>query len=211
MPTEDPMIRRVTLYFDPACPWTWQTSRWLVDAAAAHDVPVEYAALELTDGEPIDELPTDRRDAARASRAFLRGVTAARADARHDLIGRWYTAFGTPRWHDHQEPSVDLVRTTLTSAGGDDLLDALDDPTLDEPMARSRQEALSWAGDDVGSPVTVWDLGDRQRGFFGPVVAPHPRANRDALWDVVSRAATVTELFELKARRTNTPTDTPPD
>lgn len=206
MPTADARrVNKVTLHFDPSCPWTWQTSRWLVAAADARGVAVEYAAFELTAGEPIDQLAAERRDTGQASRAFLRGVTAARADGQHDLVGRWYTEFGRSHWDDEREPSIDLVRSTLESVGGHHLVGALDDPGLDEPMAEARRAALEWAGDDAGSPVTVWDLDGRQRGFFGPVVATAPRASSDALWDAVVTAATVPELFELKARRTDSP------
>jgi hypothetical protein len=205
-------VQRVTLHFDPACPWTWRTSRWLVEAAAARSVPVEYAALELSAGKPIDELPPQRRTAASASRAFLRGVTAARRQGRHDLIGRWYTAFGSSRWNDDIEPTNELVQRTLTSAGGGDLLAALDDDDLDEAMAATRCEALEWAGDEAGSPVTVWDIGDLRRGFFGPVVAPQPSGSTsDGVWVAVVNAATSPEFFELKARRTHTPTEPPDD
>ncbi|MGD9999387.1 MAG: hypothetical protein AB7R77_08600 [Ilumatobacteraceae bacterium] len=199
-------VQRVTLYFDPACPWTWRTSRWLVGAATTRGVPVEYAALELTAGADVKEVPSERRAAAAASRMFLRGVTAARAEGRHDLIGRWYTLFGTSRWDDHAEPTGDLVRNTLVSAGGDDLFAALDDAGLDDPMAASRSEALDWAGDDVGSPVTVWDLGEHRRGFFGPVVAPKPVGSEsDTLWEAVRNLVVAPDFFEIKARRTHDP------
>ena len=206
-PTPDLRVQRVVLHFDPACPWTWRTSRWLVDEAGGREVPIEYAGLELAAGRPIDELPAERRPAAVASRMFLRGVTVARARGRHDVVGRWYTAFGTARWRDHRPPTDDLVRATLASAGGTDLADVLDDVTIDPALADARREALEWAGDDVGSPVTVWHLAEHRRGFFGPVVAPSPIDTSGALWDAVVRAATVPEFFELKARRTDDPTD----
>jgi hypothetical protein len=203
-------VQRVTLYFDPACPWTWRTSRWLAEAAGARDVPVEYAALELSAGQDVKDIPADRRPAAQASRMFLRGVMAAREEGRHDLIGRWYTLFGAARWDRQVEPSADLVRDTLVSAGGDDLFAALDDSALDGPMAESRAEALDWAGDDVGSPVTVWDVGGDRRGFFGPVVAPQPTgADSDGVWTAVTGLAAVPDFFEIKARRTHRPVDDP--
>ena len=206
--SDQDIVQRVTIYFDPACPWTWRTSRWLVDSAAAHHVPIEYAAFELSAGKPIAEVPTEHQASAAASRLFLRGVTAARQQGRHDLIGRWYTAFGTIRWDDHIEPTTELVQETLISAGGTEFLAALDDDTLADAVASSRSEAIQWAGDDAGSPVTVWDLGHTSRGFFGPVVAPKPTdGRRDAVWDTVTTAARVPEFFELKARRTNSPTE----
>lgn len=204
-------VQTVTFYFDPACPWTWLTSRWLVEAATVRGVPIEYAAFELAAGRPIDALPEEHRASGVASRAFLRAVVAGRRAGRHDLVGRWYTAFGTARWTEGQAPSVELVRSTLAAAGGDELLAALDDTGLDAAVAASREEALRWAGDDVGSPVTVWKLEQAERGFFGPVMAPQATGARsDALWTAVVNAARTPELFELKSRRTRSPLDPPP-
>ena len=200
----------VTFYFDPACPWTWLTSRWLVDAAGLRGVPIEYSALELSDGGAIDDVPVEHREGVRASRAFLRGVMAARRTGRHDVIGRWYTAFGTARWIEGRPSSLDLVRTTLSSAGGSDLAWCLDDTSIDEAVAASRTEAERWVGDDAGTPVTVWTLEHAERGFFGPVMAPQPvGARSDALWSAMVNAARVPELFELKSRRTRKPLDPP--
>lgn len=202
----DLAVQRVTLFFDPACPWTWRTSRWLVGAAHSRDIPVAYAALELAAGKTLDEIPESQREGARASRAFLRGVAAASERGEHDLIGDWYTAFGTARWRDGRTSTMDLVRDALQSAGGADLTDVLDDNQWDAAIARSRADAIAIAGDDVGTPVTVWDLGEVRRGFFGPVVAPEPRTGSDRLWDVVVNAARVAEFYELKTRRTQHPT-----
>lgn len=208
----EPEVRRVTLYFDPACPWTWRTSRWLLGAAAARRVPVEYAPFELAAGKPFDELPAVQRRGAMASRRFLRTVAAARNQQRHDLIGRWYTAFGNARWHDRAEPTAEMVLGTLAAAGGVDLAETLDDARFDDVVAQSRHEALEWAGDDAGSPVTVWDVGHERRGFFGPVVAPQPTGHAsDALWDAVVTVAGVGRFFELKARRVHSPTDPDPE
>ena len=199
-------VSRVTFYFDPACPWTWRTSRWLVEAAAARGVPVEYAAFELSAGRPIDQAAPEHQAAAVASRLFLRGLVAAREEGRHGLIASWYTAYGTALWEEGTEPSADLVRRTLTASGGTDLMHTLDDTHLDAAVATSRTDALEWAGDDVGSPVTVWHVAGGHRGFFGPVVAPAPTGSgSDALWDAVVAAAAVPEFFELKSRRTSSP------
>lgn len=199
-------VTGVTLHFDPACPWTWRTSRWLVAAAATRGVPVTYAAFELSAGGPLEEVPEDYRAGAAASRLFLRGVSEARRRGLHELIGRWYTAYGTALWDEQRAATAELVRATLRDTGGSELLAALDDERLDAETAAARAEALELAGDDVGSPVTVWHIGDRRRGFFGPVVAPEPAEGRgDVVWDLVVAAGAVPELFELKTRRTNSP------
>ncbi|WP_446215814.1 DsbA family protein [Micromonospora sp. IBHARD004] len=36
-----------TFFFDPACPWTWRTSRWLVAVAGARGLRVEWRAFSL--------------------------------------------------------------------------------------------------------------------------------------------------------------------
>ncbi len=67
-------MQGVTLFFDPACPWTWRTSRWLVHVAARKGVPVGYRPFELSDAAPLDTVPEAYRSAAAASRTFLRVV-----------------------------------------------------------------------------------------------------------------------------------------
>jgi predicted DsbA family dithiol-disulfide isomerase len=43
----DPTAASVTFFFDPLCPWTWVTSRWLVDVADRRGFPLEWRALSL--------------------------------------------------------------------------------------------------------------------------------------------------------------------
>ena len=38
----------VTYYFDPACPFTWRTSRWLVAVAAERGLTVHWRAFSLS-------------------------------------------------------------------------------------------------------------------------------------------------------------------
>lgn len=200
-------IEQVTFYFDPACPWTWLTSRWLVEAAGSRGVPVVYAPFELSAGRPLDQVPEEHRGAAATSRSMLRVVAQARREGQHELVGRWYTTFGNERWNRGAEPSSHLARATLESVGGGHLVAALDDPDLDDEVEKSRGEAVRWAGDDAGSPVTFWSFEGGARGFFGPVVAPAPTGrNSDALWTAMVNAAMCPELFELKTRRTHPPT-----
>ena len=38
-------ITSIEFYFDPGCPWTWLTSRWLVDAADQRGIDVQWRSL----------------------------------------------------------------------------------------------------------------------------------------------------------------------
>ena len=40
MPDASELPHDVEFFFDPVCPWTWMTSRWLVDATSQHGVDV---------------------------------------------------------------------------------------------------------------------------------------------------------------------------
>lgn len=199
-------VRKVTFYLDPSCPWTWRTSRWLVDVTRAKDVPVEYRAFELSNGAPLDRVPEQFRAGATASRGFLRAVEKAHADSRDDVIGAVYTAYGTAVHDNKQTPSEDLVRQAFTDNGGGDYLNALGDDSLDAGVAAARAQAQQHSGDDSGSPVLVLKSEAGERGFFGPVLAPTPTGpDAERLWDLIVTAASVPQFFELKGRRTTSP------
>jgi hypothetical protein len=199
-------VTAVTYYFDPACPWTWRTSRWLVDVTARNGLPLSYRSFELSDGAPLDAVPDQYRVGAQASRSFLRVVEAAHARNDDGVIGKFYTAYGSALHDRKTSPSPELIEATLTEAGGRNYLDALEDVSLDADVAASRRAAQEFSGDDAGSPVIVLFTGDGQRGFFGPVLAPVPTgADADRLWQVVTDFATLTQVFEIKRRRDANP------
>ena len=197
---------RVTFYFDPACPWTWRTSRWLEDVTGRAGIPLAFDAFELSNGAPLDQVPEQYRVGAVASRAFLRAVTRAHDDGHDALISSAYTYYGTQVHDDGVRPSLDLVSEAWTRAGGHSYLTALGDDGLDALTAASRARGAQLAGDDVGSPILAFDVDGATRGFFGPVLAPTPTGPAaDRLWDVVVGAITVPQFFELKTRRTSQP------
>lgn len=205
MPT-DPDITAVTFYFDPSCPWTWRTSRWLVDVTERVGVPIAYRAFELSNGGSLADVPEQFRASAVASRPFLRAVEAAHADDRDDVIAAFYTAYGTKLHDEGSSPTTALVKETLRAAGGEKYLPSMEDSSLDASMAQARAAAQRFSGDDSGSPVTVLSSAEDDHGFFGPVLAPVPTDDdADRLWDVLVTAASLPQFFELKARRTAQP------
>jgi hypothetical protein len=208
---EDPMsatsdVIAVAYHFDPACPWTWRTSRWLVDVTGRLGLPMSYRAFELSDGAPLDAVPDQYRAGALASRSFLRVVEAAHARDDDDMTARLYTAYGTALHDGKTSPSRGLIEESLSQAGGQDYLAALDDGSLDADVAASRRAAQAFSGDDAGSPVIVLSTSRGERGFFGPVLAPTPTgAEADRLWEVVTGFAALAQVFEIKRRRDANP------
>ena len=199
--------------FDPFCPWTWLTSRWLVDAAAQRDVRVAWRPLSLlvlSGGQ----MPEEYLGGVTASHRVLRVVAALYADGRHDDAGRYYAAIGRLT-HDAGERLTDaLADRALTEAGLDDLAPVLDDTTWDAAVDTATKEAVDLAGPDVGSPVMSWsatvgsgpDAPTQRVAFHGPIVSPGPRGEDAArLLDAVLLAGATPGFFELKRGR-----DAPP-
>ena len=201
----DSLPREIELFFDPACPWTWATSRWLLDAAAQHDVEVRYRSLSLPVLNAGREIPEQFRPGMEASTAAHRLFAALRAAGRNDLVGAVYTEYGRHRFHDGREPSRDLVAEAAGRAGAGEWSDALDDASWDSEVEASTKEAVALAGPDVGSPVLVFD--EPRVGVFGPVVSPPPSGRTAAdLLELVVRAARTPGFLELKRGRSGPPT-----
>lgn len=193
----------VDYYFDPACPWTWLTSRWLVDAARQRGIAITWRSLSLlvlNDGKPAEEY-ADRVHAGARAHRLLAALDAA---GRNDLVGEVYTEIGQ-RSHDREEPlSLDIVRSAAEAAGAGEWLAALDEEGWDVAVEVSTKQAIELAGPDVGSPVLAH--GSPRVGMFGPIVNPGPRGEAAArLLDLVLEASAVDGFFELKRGRTSGP------
>lgn len=198
------MADRVQFFFDPSCPWTWMTSRWLVEVAGRLEFGVEWRSLSLAVLNAGREIPERYRASSEAARSALRVVEAAREAGRHEEVGAFYTHLGTRLHHDQAEPGVALVTEVADATGLGDLAGAATDPAWDEPLARSLDAAIAAAGPGVGSPVVVPP--GATTGFFGPIVSPPPTGEAAlTLWELVRAAATLPGFWELKRGRTEGP------
>src|SRR5689334_12208642 len=146
-----------TYFFDPACPFTWRTSRWLVAVAPERDVTVRWRAfsLKVLNG---DGIPEQYRAATDASFRALRLVEALRVD--------------------HRE------REAAEAAGVEDAKAVLDDANWDDAVRESHEKALALAGPGIGSPVL--HVEGAQRGLHGPIIGAVPERDEAlAIWDAV--------------------------
>jgi predicted DsbA family dithiol-disulfide isomerase len=98
----DPRIAQViTVYVDPSCPWTWNTSRWLHEVAPQRGLKLRWRSLSLMfrDGDRAAQgAPPEIRQLAVASNVqshrLLRVFEALRAQGREDEIAVLYTLWG---------------------------------------------------------------------------------------------------------------------
>jgi len=70
---------RVDFWFHPGCPWTWVTSRWLLEVAPQRDLDVHWRSFSLTLLNGCADVPRQYRERAESAHDVLRVVEAARA------------------------------------------------------------------------------------------------------------------------------------
>ena len=188
-----------TFFFDPACPFTWRTSRWLVGVAPERDVTVRWRAFSLTilNGE---DAPAEYQPMMRASSRALRLVEALRADHRDATIAAFYTELGTRTFEAGAMLSDDIVVAAAEAAGVADPATVLDDDSWDEAVRASHELAFGSAGPDIGSPVLLVE--GAERGVHGPIIEEVPdREQALAIWDAVVPLARSATFYELKRGR----------
>ncbi|HEX8344954.1 MAG TPA: DsbA family protein [Actinoplanes sp.] len=186
-------------FFDPACPYTWLTSRWLVEVAPARGVTVRWRAFSLAILN-AGTIPQEYAPMMAASGRALRLVEALRADRRHDDAGAFYRELGV-RTHEAGAPlSDEIVETAAEAAGIADAKLILDDDAWDEAVRGSHDEAVGSAGPGIGSPVLTLD--GAGRGVHGPVIGAVPGTEEAlTIWDSIVPLIRSDTFFELKRGR----------
>ncbi|WP_025274925.1 hypothetical protein [Haloglycomyces albus] len=205
------MTQKVRFYFDPACPFAWITSRWLLEAAAVRDIDIEWRvmSLYLLNKDRLDELPEEYRDMLPKTRPGVRLATAVAQKYDNAAVGRLYGAMGEYIHRQGEKDAETYIPAALRDAElPADLAQEAYVEDHDERLQESHDGAMRLVGNDVGTPVIAMVNTDGvERGFFGPVLSEVVRGERAGeLWDGVSVAGTMPEFFELKRTR-----DVPPN
>jgi hypothetical protein len=193
----------VTFNFDPNCPWTWMTSRWLLRAAEAEGFDVRFAPLSLAHLNRDADIPDEYKAIQAISRRLLRVVAQLESADDHDGIARLYAAYGDAI-HRRQQPRTEAIVTQavadahLSSAA----IAALDDESLDERIGKHTDAVVDAAGGDVGSPVLTWSGPTGDVATFGPLVSAVPDVDGSrALWQATRTLAELGCFAELKLAR----------
>ncbi|MEU6572125.1 mycothiol-dependent nitroreductase Rv2466c family protein [Streptomyces parvulus] len=202
----------VEFWFDPVCPWTWLTSRWMLEVAEVRSVRVSWNVMSLSvlNENRMDELPERIRVLMGEAWAPVRVLTAAGLRHGPEALEPLYTALGT-RYHVQQRPKDrETLEAALIEVGLPvDLADAGDGDRYDEDLRTSHRRGVTLVGEDVGSPIIAVpgpDTAADPVAFFGPVVSPAPKGEDAArLWDGVLAAATTPGFYEIKRTRADSP------
>jgi len=195
--------QQVDLWVDPACPWAWITSRWLLEAAAVRDLDVRFHVMSLAVLNENRELSPEYTEWLKTAFRPVRVLIAAEERRGNGVLEGLYSAMGTRR-HVRQEKDWDeIIAKSLADVGLEvDLVSAADDVNFDQALRRSHAEGMDPVGYDVGTPVIHVD----DIAFFGPVVTPAPKGEAAGrLYDGVMMVAGTPGFFEIKRARIDEP------
>jgi len=192
------------MWFDPACPWAWLTSRWLLEVERVRDVQVGFHVMSLSVlNEGKEGLPERYRAAIKEWWGPVRVCIAAEQQQGNAVLRDLYTALGTHRHVRGEEFGPELYRAALAEVGlPAELAAAADSTEYDDALRASHQTGMAPVGEDVGTPTIHVPGPDGPVAFFGPVVTPAPKGEAAGrLWDGFLLVARTPGFFEIKRTR----------
>jgi DSBA-like thioredoxin domain len=199
----------VDFWFDPVCPWTWLTSRWILAVEKARPLAITWHVMSLAvlNETRLDQLSEANRDLMGQAWAPVRVLTAAAKAHGPDVLGPLYTALGNRYFPLRQPKNRNTIESALRDAGlPADLADAGESDRYDEALRASHREGITLVGADVGSPIIAIpgpDSNAPKIAFFGPVVNPAPKGMVAArLWDSTVTLVSTPGFYEIKRTRT---------
>lgn len=197
----------VTMYFDPACPWAWMTSRWLLEVERVRPFDIEFRVMSLAVlNEGRDELSESYREFLKTAWGPVRICIAVEQKYGQKAVRDLYTALGTRIHPGGQQRGPELYAAALADVGLDvGLAAAADSTEYDEALRASHEAGMRPVGTDVGTPVihAPGPVEGETVAIFGPVVTPAPKGEAAGrLWDGVLLVVGTPGFYELKRSRT---------
>jgi predicted DsbA family dithiol-disulfide isomerase len=190
----------VEMYIDPACPWAWLTSRWLLEAEKVRSFTVVTKVFSLAE---VNRENQQFREHLEALSRPPRVLVAARRAGGEAAIRAVYTEMGEA-YHERNEPlSDDALRAAVSAAGLDPSLVSTalsDDDTQAAVLAEHAAVADRGA---FGVPTLSID---GSPAYFGPIVDRRIHGEEaGTLWDIALPLLLHPHVFELKRARTSEP------
>jgi 2-hydroxychromene-2-carboxylate isomerase len=197
------VTEQISFYFDPMCPYAYQTSRWIrtVRAAVGVDITWKFFSLEEVNRVEGKRHPWDRP----WSFGFgqMRVGALIRRDEGNDAVDRWYDAIGNAFFYDGVKTHVPEQHAGVIEHAGFDpgyVERAIADESTLTEVRDEHVGAVARYGAH-GVPTIVFHPGEY--AIYGPVVVPAPEGD-DAieLWNLVTAMKKFPHLYELRHPKT---------
>jgi len=204
-------------FFDPGCPFAWQTSVWVRRVRDLRNLKVGWRFISLKFINEKNE-PAGGRPGRDRGLRFHRVCAAARAQFGNDAVGALYETYGNRHWYvtggdkdarrEEAAKRSDLAEVVAAAGLPASLLDAADDDSHDALIRAESDEAFRRTGPDVGTPIITYDP-PTGNSMFGPVISTVPGDEESlAFYDALRTLVDFPAFSELK-RSARAPLDLP--
>jgi predicted DsbA family dithiol-disulfide isomerase len=195
-------VTSVDFYFDPMCPWAYQTSKWIRAVRDETGLDIRWRFFSLEEINRVDgkKHPWEREWSFGWSQmrvgAYLRRQGQEAVDRWYAGVGEAFFERGVPTQHRevHEDVLADLGfdRGAVAAA-------CADETTTDEVRADHDHAVAEHAA--FGVPTLVFPDGSAR---YGPVIVPAPTGEAAVrLWDWTVASLEWGDLFELKQPKTH--------
>ncbi|MFF1817626.1 DsbA family protein [Kribbella sp. NPDC058245] len=195
------MTASADFWFDPACPWAWMTSRWMLEVEQVRDVTTTWHVMSLA---VLNEERDEHDENWLRKLGRVRVLIAAEQAHGNEVLLPLYTALGRRIHNEGRGGNDDTVLPEALAEVGlpASLIEAAGDARYDEALRKSHHAGMDLVGMEVGTPV----ISVEGTAFFGPVVTPAPKGEAAGkLWDGVRLVAGTDGFFEIKRSRDREP------